>query len=369
MNELLKYKIAIDLIPGVGSINAKKLIAYAGSIDTVFSLKKAQLLKIPGIGESLANTIINNKPVIKRAEEEIQFLEKFNIQPYFYLDKDYPERLKNCIDSPIMLYSLGNIDFNTSKFISIVGTRKATDYGKQICKNIISELAKSFPDIVIVSGLAYGIDITAHKAALENNLKTIAVLGHGLDTVYPQSHKKYAISITKQGALLSEFMSNSKLDPSNFVRRNRIVAGISDATLVIESDIKGGALITAEIAGSYDRDVMAVPGKVGETYSRGSNFLIKSLRALLVENADDIANVMNWKKSSQSKSEEQKQLFVNLTPEEQPIFDLIRNNPNTNIDDLAYTLQLPIHKLSSILLNMEFSGYVKCLPGKVYILN
>lgn len=369
MNELLKYKIAIDLIPGVGSKNAKKLIAYAGSIAQVFSLKKSHLLKIPGIGESLANTISNNQSVLKRAEEEIQFLEKFNIKPYFYLDKDYPERLKNCIDSPIMLYSLGNVDFNTAKFISIVGTRKATDYGKQLCKNLISDLAAYFPDIVIVSGLAYGIDITAHKAALENNLKTIAVLGHGLDTVYPASHKKYAISITKQGALLSEFMSKSKLDPSNFVKRNRIVAGISDATIVIESDIKGGALITAEIAGSYDREVMAVPGKVGDTYSRGNNFLIKSLRASLVENAGDIANIMNWQKVGESNKESQKQLFINLTPEELPIFDFIKNTPNANIDDMAFALQIPIHKLSSILLNMEFSGYVKCLPGKVYILN
>lgn len=369
MDELLKYKIAIDLIPSVGSINAKKLIAYAGNIDKVFSLKKSQLLKIPGIGEVLANTITNNISALKRAEEEIKFIEKFKIKPYFYLDKDYPERLKNCIDSPIMIYSLGDIDFNTSKFISIVGTRKATEHGKQICKNIISELAVSFPDIVIVSGLAYGIDITAHKAALENKLKTIAVLGTGLDTLYPASHKKYATSIIKQGALISEFISNSKLDPSNFVRRNRIVAGMTDATLVIESDIKGGALITAEIAGSYDRDVLAIPGKVGDTYSRGTNFLIKSLRASLVENADDIANTLNWQKAKSIKNDQQKQLFMSLTTEEKPIFEIIKSTPNINIDDLAFSLQMPIHKLSSILLNMEFAGYIRCLPGKVYILN
>lgn len=369
MDELLKYKIAIDLIPSVGSINAKKLIAYAGSIDKVFGLKKSQLLKIPGIGEVLANVITNNKSALKRAEEEIKFLEKFKIKPFFYLDKDYPERLKNCIDSPIMMYSLGDIDFNTSKFISVVGTRKASEYGKQLCKNIISELAQSFPELVIVSGLAYGIDIAAHKAALENKLKTIAVLGHGLDTLYPASHKKYAASIIKQGALISEFISNSKLEPSNFVRRNRIVAGITDATLVIESDIKGGALITAEIAGSYDRDVLAIPGKVGDTYSRGTNFLIKSLRASLVENADDIANTLNWQKIKSNKAELQKQLFISLTPEEQPVYNLIKSTPNINIDDIAFTLQMPIHKLSSILLNMEFSGNIKCLPGKVYILN
>jgi len=306
----LKYKIAITLIPGIGSITAKKLIAYVGSIEGVFKEKLTNLLKIPGIGKNLANEIYS-QDVIGKAEEEIKFIEKYNISCLFYLDDDYPNRLKHCEDSPVTLFVKGNCNFNTPKILSIVGTRSATSAGKQICTNIIADLVKNHPDILIVSGLAYGIDIAAHKASLVNNIKTVAVLGHGLDSIYPSVHKIIATKIVKQGALISEFLSKTIIDKNNFVKRNRIIAGISDATLVVESGIKGGSLITANIANSYNRDVFAVPGRIDDKYSEGCNFLIKTNRAALVENASDINYMLGWESSKSEKRIIQKELFTN----------------------------------------------------------
>lgn len=363
MNNQLLYNIAITYLQGVGCVNAKKLIAFAGSSENVFKLKKQQLVKVPGIGESTASEILNSD-ALKKAEKEIDFINKYKIKVFHYLDKDYPEFLKNCHDAPVLFYSLGNINFNTGKFLSIIGTRKATEYGKTVCRKIIEELAVSNPDLTIVSGLAYGIDITAHKAAMDFGLNTIAVLGHGLDIVYPASHKKYASNIIKNGALITEFPSSSIRDASNFVKRNRIIAGISEATLVIETGIKGGSVITAEIANSYNREVFAVPGNVETESSQGCNFLIKSHRALLIENASDIAGNLNW--NTKSDKNIQQKIKFDLNKEEEIVYEYVKANKNSNIDVIAMNTNIVMYELSSILLNLEFMGLVRCLPGKCF---
>ena len=359
---MLIYKIGITLIPGVGDITAKKLIAYCGGIEAVFKEKKANLIKIPGINESFAKLIISQN-VLSRAEEEIKFIEKYKITPLFYLEKDYPERLKNCNDSPVMLYYKGNANLNSQKVLSIIGTRNATDYGKNICKKIIEDLSSL--DILIVSGLAYGIDICAHKISLENNLQTVGVLGHGLHTLYPSVHKPIAEKMINNGGLLTEFISKTKPDTGNFPMRNRIVAGMTDAVLVIETKKKGGSLITAEIANSYNRDVFAIPGRHHDETSQGCNYLIKSNKAALVESADDIIYQMNWEEKKSKKSI-QKKLFVELSPDEKTIMDLLNEFENLPIDTLCNKTELGHGKISAALLNLEFSGLVKCLPGKVY---
>ncbi|MCK4661676.1 MAG: DNA-processing protein DprA [Bacteroidales bacterium] len=366
-NNSLLYKIAISLIPGVGSINAKKLIAYTGNVENVFKAKRGELLKIPNIGKQLVDKIINQK-VLQRAAEEIKFIEKNNIKPVFYLDKDYPLRLSNCYDSPILLYLKGNIDLNQLKILSIVGTRNATIRGKDICKELITELKNNGHNPIIISGLAYGIDVCAHKAALDNNLNTVAVLGHGLDILYPALHKKIAREIVNKGALITEFTSNSITDKNNFVKRNRIIAGLSDATIVIESGIKGGALITADIANSYNRDVFAVPGRLNDTYSAGCNKLIKINKAALIESAADIEYILGWD-VQKKKNNIQRKLFIEFNDEEKIIVGILKNNGKTEIDKICLQSRFTIGKVSGILLNLEFSGILKCLPGKSYELN
>jgi len=254
----LVYKIAISLIPGVGTVTAKKLIAYAGSIEAVFNEPASKLEKIPGVGSFLAKKV-TTPGIIEKAEKEFEYIQKKNIKALYYLDEDYPERLKHCPDAPIILFLQGNLNLNQEKVISIVGTRNATERGKDICNKLVSDLAERKHNVVIVSGLAYGIDICSHKAALKNNLPTAAVLGHGLKTLYPASHKSVANEILKEGALISDFMSYEWAEKNNFVKRNRIIAGLADATIVVESAPKGGALITADLANSYNRDVFAFP--------------------------------------------------------------------------------------------------------------
>ncbi|HYX08074.1 MAG TPA: DNA-processing protein DprA, partial [Bacteroidales bacterium] len=258
--ENLKYKIGISLLPLVGGITARKLIAYAGSAEAVFNEKKTALLKIPGIGKQTAQHILNRK-VLEQAENEIEALSRHNIRAVFYLDEEYPARLKHCTDAPVLLYVKGDIDFNHDKVISIVGTRDSTEYGRTICEKLILGLKENGHDPVIVSGLAYGIDVTAHKLAMKYSLRTIAVLGHGLKHMYPAVHSSVSRQIIKQGALVTEFHYELPADRMNFVSRNRIIAGLADATVVVESKLTGGALITADLANSYNRDVFAVPGR------------------------------------------------------------------------------------------------------------
>jgi len=364
-DENLKYKIGISLIPGVGPVTAKKLIAYTGSVENVFSEKKSQLTKIPGIGNLIANEIINQK-ILQRAELEIEFIEKHNITPLFYLDKEYPQRLLNCDDSPVMLFAKGHTDFNIAKIVSIVGTRNATQNGKDWCDQFVGRLVEKKHHALIVSGLAYGIDIAAHKAALKYNLPTVAVLGHGLDKVYPAVHRSAAVEIVKTGALLTEFLSHAPVDPKYFLQRNRIVAGMADVTIVVESGVKGGALVTADIASGYNKEVMAVPGRINDKYSAGCNWLIKTNKAAMIECLEDLEYLLNWDVATKTPQVQQNLLFTNLTADEELIIAQLKNNDELFIDHLALECNLPVSKISAALLNLEFAGLIKSLPGKMY---
>lgn len=365
MSSDLLYQIALTQIPGIGNILAKKLIAYTGSAKNVFDEKTRNLSKIPGIGDYLLKEI-ENQNVLSKAEDEIKFIEDNKINTFYFLDENYPARLKNCNDSPILFFSKGHTDFNKKKMISIVGTRSATRYGRDCCAKLIKEIKAKQYDATIVSGLAFGIDIAAHKSALENNLETIAVLGHGFDKIYPSEHKYTAIEIEHNGALVTEFLSSNEMIRQNFVRRNRIIAGLTDATIVVESSEKGGALITAEIACSYNRDVLAFPGRVGDKFSTGCNMLIKSNKAAVIESVKDLEYVLNWDVNLKSQGVQFALNFDNFTAEENKIIAALKENGETNIDFLSLFTSIPVNALSASLLNLEFSGIVKSLPGKIY---
>lgn len=362
----LIYQIGVTLLPGIGDILGKKLIAYCGGVEAVFKQNRKALEKVPNIGGKLVNAILNQN-VLTRAEEEIKFIEGQNITPLFYLEKNYPVRLKNCIDSPILLYYKGNTNLNVPKVISVVGTRKASLYGKEICEKLVEGLAGH--DALIISGLAYGIDTCAHKSALDKRLKTVAVLGHGLDRIYPYLNKPLSEKIKDQGGLITEFMSQSLPDRENFPKRNRIIAGMADATIVVEAAKRGGALITAEIASSYNRDVFSVPGRIGDTYSEGCNFLIKTNKAALIQNAKDVGYILGWDIENRKSPKKQRQLFVELSLDEEKIVEVMQKKETTGIDAICAETKLPISKIAAALLNLEFQGLVRALPGKVYKLD
>ena len=363
----LKYKIGITLIKGIGNNLAKNLIAYIGSVEGVFKEKQATLAKIPGIGEILSKEIVSQN-VMARAEKEIEFIQKNKIKTFYFTDRDFPYRLKECPDSPIMIFSKGNCDLNNGKFVGIVGTRNATETGKENCKKLISDLADLQPNTVIVSGMAYGVDICAHKAALDANLPTIGVLGHGLDRIYPAANRPTAVKMMSDGALLTEYLSLTNPDRPNFVQRNRIIAGLCDAIIVVESAVRGGALITAEIANDYNRDVFAFPGRVTDEWSAGCNALIKNNKASLIESADDLCRFMNWEKQNSTGLQTvQTAIFLDLSDEEQEIVSMLRqNSEGVQMNELAILMAKPSSKISSLLLELEFKGVVKCLPGSVY---
>ncbi|MBN2613510.1 MAG: DNA-processing protein DprA [Bacteroidales bacterium] len=362
--DALRYKIGISLIPKIGPILTRRLIAYSGSLDAVFNEKKSSLLKIPGFGDKIAKEIKSAK-VLDIADKEIEYIKKNNITPLFYLDENYPQRLKQCEDAPVIIYMKGKTDLNRQKTLSIVGTRSATDYGKELCTNLLEGLSTSHNDVLIISGLAYGIDICAHKAALKNNLHTIAVLGHGLGTIYPSTHRNIAEQIVGQGALLTEFTSKETPEAPNFVKRNRIIAGLADATIVVESGEKGGALITADLANSYNRDVFAFPGRTIDKYSVGCNKLIKTNKAALIEDYKDLEYLMGWQ-ARKANEATQKFLFTELNDEEKMVMELFEKNAELSIDQIALQCNVPVSKISYLLINLEFNGLIKCLPGKVY---
>lgn len=346
----------------MGCITAKKLIAYIGSVEGIFKEKKSNLLKVPGIGEVLAE-VIARADVLKRAEKEIEFVEKYKITANCYFENDYPSRLKQCPDAPLILFVKGNANFENPKTISIVGTRHATEYGKAFCERLLESLAKKGYNPLIISGLAYGIDIAAHKSALKNKLETISCLAHGLKSIYPPTHDKIAREIVENGALVTEFISDVKAERAFFVRRNRVIAGLADATIVVESRERGGALITAEFANSYNRDVFAVPGRYDQEFSKGCNKLIKVNKACLIENVEDLEYILGWENKPEAVQQE---LFTSVGPDEQKIIETFRIYGELPIDLLGSYADMPVQKLSPILLNMEFSGIIKCLPGKVY---
>jgi DNA processing protein len=361
---LLKHKIALGLIPHVGDISARKLVAHFGNVEAVFHESYRNLIHIPGIGSGLAR-YISDRSYLEIAEKEAGYVTKNKIKTFFYLDNDYPYRLRQCDDSPVVFFFKGNCDLDASKILSVVGTRSATPRGKEVCEKIIGGLAERHPDLVIISGLAYGIDITAHKAALSKNLPTIGVLANGFKTIYPSIHRSTAQAMLKNGGLLTDFLSDALPERNNFIKRNRIIAGLSDATLVVESGIKGGALITADIAGSYNRDVFAVPGRPDDQWSAGCNSLIKSNKAALTGSAEDIEYFLNWE-PEKSKPPVQRSLFSELDDNEKKIYELITRDGELNIDTICRSLDMPVYRLSSLLLQMEFKGLVRCYPGNLY---
>jgi DNA processing protein len=365
MSEIsLKHKIALGLIPRIGDINARKLVAHFGSVEAIFTEPYRTLVNIPGIGTGLAK-YISDRSYLDTAEKEAEYISKNNIRTYFYLDNDYPFRLRQCDDSPVVFFLKGNCDLNGTKILSVVGTRNASNRGRETCEKIIGGLAAGHPDLIIVSGLAYGIDITSHKAALDNNLHTIGVLGHGFKTTYPAVHASTAKAIVNNGALITDFISDALPERNNFIKRNRIIAGLSDATLVVESAIKGGALITADIACSYNRDVFAVPGRPDDQWSAGCNSLIRSNKAALVECSDHIEYFLNWI-PEKSKPPVQRTLFADLDEDEKQIYELLMKQGELNIDTICRSLEIPVYRLSSMLLQMEFKGLLKCYPGNLY---
>lgn len=360
-NDLL-YQIAVALIPGIGGVVGKKLISYCGGVEAVFKEAPRALLKIPGVGQVTVNSIISQN-VMAKAEREIEFVQKNNIKTFFYTNKDYPARLLNCEDGPLLLYYKGNAHFNVKRVIAFVGTRKATNEGRVICEKFIDGLKNM--DVLVVSGLAYGIDSIAHKASLSAGLKTIGVLGHGLDRIYPSQNKKLASKIIEQGGLLTEFMTKTKPDRENFPRRNRIVAGMCDAVVVVESAAKGGALITAGLGNSYNRDVFAIPGRLTDEFSIGCNRLIKTNRAALAESAEDIAYIMGWD-DVKANVKSQRDMFFQLSDEQKLIYNLIKVNSEISIDKLVLKSTLSASKVASALITLEFEGLIQSLPGKMY---
>ncbi len=358
-----QYQLALKYIHGIGSKTSKDLLSYCGSAEAIFKATKGKLAKIPGFGEISAAVVIKHRKLaLIKAEKELLAMEGRNVNLTFFTDDDYPRRLRHLYDSPPLLYYRGQNNFNQGKVISIVGTRKATDYGKEVVQDLVAGLAKFKP--VIVSGLAYGIDIEAHRAALGNQLPTWAIIAGGLNKIYPPSHQKYLPTILKTGSLVTEYPLDTEPVATHFPERNRIIAGISDVTIVVEAAVKGGALITAEIANSYNKDVFAVPGSVTSQFSEGCNNLIKDNKAHLLTSADDIPNLLRWDAEEQSSSAAVMDL-ESFSKEEVAVLQLLQSEA-MQIDELSWRLNVPVNNLASILLNLEFQGVLNSLPGKKY---
>lgn len=364
MNERkLLYTLALQKANKIGDITAKKLIQHCGSAEEIFKEKSNILQSINGIGSFITKSIKDSSLLID-AEKELNYIAKNNIRHWYFQDEDYPKRLKNCIDGPILLFHSGTINLKQQKTISIVGTRNITNYGRVLCEKIIEELSVLNP--VIISGFAYGTDITAHKSAIKNNLHTIGCLAHGLNQIYPKVHKKYIHQVENNGGLVSEFWSTSNPDRENFIKRNRIIAGLSEATLVIESAEKGGSLITADIANSYNREVFATPGRPEDKLSIGTNNLIKLQRAQLITSAADIIYMLNWNTKSSSIKPIQPQLFIELNEIEEKIIGFLKGKNKVDLDTISISCQLPIYSISSTLLNLELKGIIRPHPGKQF---
>lgn len=360
------YQIALTQIKGVGVTLARNLMEVMGNEEEVFKGSISKLEKIPRISKRLISEI-RNPSVLRRAEKELEFVTKNNIHLLFFTNKNYPQRLSNCVDAPILIYGKGNNDFNRKKVISIVGTRKSSRYGQDFCNEFVKEISSKFPDLQIISGLAYGVDICAHRAALKNGLSTIAVLGHGLDRIYPHVHRQTAVEMIKNGALLTEFPSETNPDGHNFVRRNRIVAGMSDAVIVIESASKGGSIITADIANSYFREVFALPGRIHDKSSIGCNKLIFENKAILLQSIEQFISHMGWGEDEEKHSTpKQQELFSEMTPEEEKIQRLLNENGSMQVNALSIELNTPLSELLMTLLELEMKNIVRVLPGGMY---
>jgi DNA processing protein len=355
--------LALHFIPGIGDYLIRQVVSYCGSAEKVFKTPKGKLLKVPGIGEVTAEAIRQGKP-FPAAEKELKKAEKENVQLIFFTDKNYPSRLKQINDAPSMLYVQGKMDFENAKVVGIVGTRQATPYGRERVEDLVKGLVPH--QALIVSGLAYGIDIHAHKQAVKNDLPTIGVMGSGMDMIYPASHKDTAKKMMEHGGLVTEHRFGTQPDAHNFPARNRIVAGLCDAVVIVEAAEKGGALITAEIANSYNKDVFAYPGNIGQSHSAGCNNLIKSNRAHLLTAVKDLEYIMNWDPAVKPTKKESFSL-ENYDENEQIVLKaLLDNNKQLMIDELSWRTNVPVSQLASILLGLEFKNVVKSLPGKIY---
>ncbi len=361
MTDLL-YQISLTLIPNIGPVQAKSLVERFENAEAIFKAKKKELEQVENMGPVRAKSIRDFKN-FRRAEQEINFIEKYKIQPLFLTDAQYPKRLLHCYDSPTLLFYRGNVDLNSSKIISIIGTRNNTDYGKSMTEKLIKDLDEQ--SILIVSGLAYGIDAIAHKAALQNNLPTVGVLAHGLDTIYPAQHIVMAREMLLNGGLLTEFLKDTKPDKHNFPRRNRVVAGMADATIVMETALKGGSMITAEMANNYNRDVFAFPGKSTDSKSAGCNYLIKNNKAVLLTDAAQLIELMGWERKKRS-AKKQRELFIELSSDEKNILDLLQQKDSFHIDEIYLNSGLTSSSAAAAILNLELQNLILSLPGKMY---
>lgn len=358
-------QIALTLVPGVGSILIRQLISYCGSATDVFRAPLARLLKVPGVGEVTARAIL--KPdVLTEAERVCQRLEKMGAAALFYTDKAFPARLKSLYDAPALLYFQGSGNLNAPRTIGLVGTRQATDYGRRVTAEIIEALIPY--GVHVISGLAYGIDIAAHRASLVHSLPTIGVMASGLDIIYPNVHQKTATEMLVLGGLLTESIPGTKPDAHLFPARNRIIAGLSDAVVVVEAATKGGALITAEYANNYHREVFAVPGQLNQTFSAGCNKLIRENKAQIYTSPKDLIETLNWDQPTERVSRRNiaPPLPVDITEEESQVLALLRQVTDLHIDELSWQSQIPMGRLASLLLSLEFRGFVRSLPGKKY---
>lgn len=363
-NTQLIHQIALTFLQGIGPIKASLLVSKLGSVEAIFKEKYKAIHAISGIGIPVLSQM-KREEALKYAEGQLNFILKHNIQTHFYLETNYPRRLKQCVDAPLLLYSKGNFDPNPLRVLSIVGTRMNTEYGKSLVDEFLTTVENS--NIQVVSGMAYGIDICAHQLCVKKNIQTVGILGHGLDRMYPAVHRRVAEQMFEHGGLMTEFVPGTKPDRENFPMRNRIVAGMSDATIVVESKSTGGSLITAELANDYNRDVFAFPGNVGQQFSEGCNMLIQKNKAQLITSGADFLKLMNWENDGQSKSV-QRSCFVELNEDEKRVCQFLEGNSGEHIDVLSFKAKIPISALNVQLFHLEMKGVVKALPGKKYSL-
>jgi DNA processing protein len=362
----LLHQIALTLVPQVGAVTTKNLVSYCGSAEAVFRSKRSELVRIPGVGSSIADSLLASKPLLL-AERELLFLEQHGVEAVFYTDERYPVRLRQCYDSPALIFFKGSSAdlLAARRVVGMVGTRQPSEAGKALCEEIVEGLQAY--NVLIVSGLAFGIDVTAHRRASALDIPNIGVLGHGLGSIYPSQHHSVALRMIENGGLISEYTSDTKPDREHFPMRNRIIAGMCDALVVVETALSGGSMISADLAGQYGREIFAVPGRVRDPKSAGCNLLIKNGAARLMESAADLAAAMRWQEAGKPQVV-QTQLFLDLSPQERLLLDLIRQQPEIAVDQLTLAAQLAPGELATAILGLEFKGAVRTLPGKRYII-
>jgi DNA processing protein len=364
VKEEIIYRIALTKIPKIGPVLAKSLLNYFGNAKKIFCANPRERMKVSKVGQAIASAF-ENPDIIRSAEKEFDFVEKNGFDILFYLDDNYPRRLKHFDLSPVLLYYNGSANLNPNKTVAIVGTRNPTSSGRLMTEKLVKDL--SALDVTIISGLAYGVDAVAHKACINENVETIGVLGHGLDRIYPQEHHHLSKRMIKNGGLLTEFGFGTIPDRQNFPMRNRIIAGMADVVIVVESKVRGGSIITAEFANEYSKDVFAVPGRPDDIYSQGCNALIKRTKAHLLENVEDLKYIMRWEENEKPKTV-QRDLFQTLTTDELAIVDVVRMNKEIRIDEISFILSKNSSELAPLLLSLEFKGMIRSLPGSRYLI-